>query len=462
MSFIQRHGERFDRLAARIIPDPFVLVLGLTMVVFVVALLFGEKFEGVTHGERVGLLASGWFEALYRVGLMQFAMQMCIVLVTGHALATSPPVQRVIGLICGRARSAKGAVVLVILSSCLASLLQWALGVIVGALMAREMGKALGRAKIPVHYPLLGAAGYAGFMVWHGGLSGSAPLKVAEKGHFLEAKIGVIPISETIFSAMNVSITLSMIVTLVALCWWLMPDDPSRMTAFDSGQEPNQGEEVAASERVRGKKGVVQWLERGRFFSLASALLIGAWGVWWFASKGVAGVNLNTINVMFLGLGLGLHRSVRDYVDAVGEGVRSCGGVILQFPFYFGVLGLLTTSGLVAQWSNWMVSWSGAESFGVVTFLSAGFVNVLVPSGGGQWAVQGPLVVEGANKLGLDVGRVILAMSYGDAWTNLMQPFWALPLLGIMKLEARQIMGYTMLMMCVTGPLIALQLYLWS
>lgn len=461
MSRVQDYGERFNSAATRFIPDPFVLVLALTMIVFVVALLFGAKFEGVAYASRVTMLASGWFESLYNTGLMQFAMQMCIVLTTGHALALSPPVQRLIEALCRRATSARGAVVIVVLSSCLASLLQWGLGVIVGALMAREMGKALGREGIAVHYPLLGAAGYAGFMVWHGGLSGSAPLKVAEPGHFLAEQIGVIPITETIFGAMNVSITLSMIVTLVALCWWLMPADPSRMRVYEecAGEERGAATQEPEGERVEG---LVGWFERGRGFSLMSASLIGAWCVWWFSREGLSGVNLNTINVAFLGLGLGMHRSVRAYVKAVGEGVRGCAGVVLQFPFYFGILGLLSTAGLVEQWSSWLVSWSGPKSFGVVTFLSAGFVNVLVPSGGGQWAVQGPLIVDGASKLGLDVGRVILAMSYGDAWTNLMQPFWALPLLGIMRLEARDIMGYTVLMMVVTGVVIAAQLYLWA
>ena len=458
MSRMRAFGDRFSALASRWMPDPFVLVLLLSLVVCVVALVMGRNLEGMAFSERVSHLATGWFDSLYKVGLMRFAMQMCIVLVTGHALALAPPVQRAIGVVCRRAKSARAAVVIVVLASCFASLLQWGLGVIVGALMAREMGKYLKREGIVVHYPLLGAAGYAGFLVWHGGLSGSAPLKVAEKGHFLEEAIGVIPVTETIFSMMNVSITLSMIVVLVGACWWMMPRDESQMVEF-----PDEPERDVRDEEVHSSRGgVVQWLERGRVFSKGVALLLCAWCVWWFGKKGLAGMNLNTINLTFLASGLLLHRSARDYVDAVGEGVRGCAGVILQFPFYFGVLGLLTSSGLITQLSEWMVSMSGPGSFGVMTFLAAGFVNLMVPSGGGQWAVQGPLMVEGARQLGLEMPQVILAMSYGDAWTNLLQPFWALPLLGIMRLEARDIIGYTALLMCLTGPVIMAWLYVWA
>ncbi len=457
---IQGLGERFAKVFGRIIPDPFVLVLVLTVGTLAAGFFFGGRVAELSASERLVALAEGWFRELYSVGLMRFAMQMCIVLVTGHALALSPPVQKVIAVLCHQARGARSAVVLVVLTSCFASLLQWGLGVIVGAFMAREMGKRLKREGVAVHYPLLGAAGYSGFMVWHGGLSGSAPLKVAEKGHFLVESTGVIPITETIFSPLNLVVTGATVSVLVVVFAWMMPRESDRMIEY-AGDVEGDASWFVEDEPKEGMS-FVQRIERSAWFSRAMASVLGVWAVWWFVREGLGGVNLNTINVVFLALGLMWHRSTRAYVHAIQDGVRGCAGVILQFPFYFGVLGLLKSSGLIEQISAQMVAWSGAKSFGVMTFLSAGFVNFLVPSGGGQWAVQGPLMVEGAKQLGLEMPAVIMAMSYGDAWTNLLQPFWALPLLGIMGLEARDILGYTAVVLCVTGPLIMVCLWLFA
>ena len=408
---------------------------------------------------------------------MKFALQMCIVLITGHALALSRPVQTVIGRICERVRTPGSAVVVVAVASSLASLLQWGLGVIVGAFMAREMGKHFARRDQPVHYPLLGAAGYAGFMVWHGGLSGSAPLKVAEPKHFLVDQIGVIPITETVFGGLNIAVTLSLVVVIAASLWALMPEDADDMVGYEG---PIEGagspalEAPAAGGLEQGR--VVAALERSRGVNVALALALGAGCLMYFVGLGRAevasasagadaqaqafvrgalgGLNLDTVNLIFLTLGLGLHRSPTSYVAAVADGARGCAGIILQFPFYFGILGLIKVSGLISQIAAWFVSISGPTSFPVLTFLSAGAVNLLVPSGGGQWAVQGPVMLEAVEQLGVSPHKVIMAMSYGDAWTNMLQPFWALPLLGIMGMSARDIIGYTGFVLLVTGPII--------
>jgi short-chain fatty acids transporter len=193
------------------------------------------------------------------------------------------------------------------------------------------------------------------------------------------------------------------------------------------------------------------WWSRG-----FGAALCG-WVVWSLAGGGAVW-GLDTINLSFLGLGLLLHRSAGAYMAAVGEGVRGCAGIILQFPLYFGIVGVLKASGLAGQLAGWFAQVSSAGTLAVWTFLSAGLMNMLIPSGGGQWAVQGPVMMEAAARLGVAPERVVMALAYGDAWTNMLQPFWALPLLGIMGLEARQIVGYTAVVMVLTGPLIGLGL----
>jgi short-chain fatty acids transporter len=445
-------GKTLSRWSERFVPSPFVLALVLTVLTFVLAVVFGHEVAGQPYAARIGEVASGWYSGFYGSAGLTFALQMCIVLVTGHALAISGPVRRGIERVATMAGSPKAAALLVALVACLASLVQWGLGAIVGAFMAREVGRVFEQTGREVHYPLLGAAGYAGFLVWHGGFSGSAPLKVAEEGHFVADIIGVVPISQTLLSPTNLVITGAMLVTIPALFYGLMPTDRSEMEPPDLGEENSEKEE--AGRRDRDAHPVVELLEQTRFLNVALGGLLLGYLVYYFATEGVAGWQLNSINLLFLALGILVYPSPRSYVRAFTEGVQSAAGIVLQFPFYFGILGLLKASGLIEQVAQFFVSISTATTFPIFSFLSAGIVNFFVPSGGGQWAVQGQVMMEAAQKLGVPIDKAIMAFSYGDAWTNMLQPFWALPLLGIMDLEARQIIGYTALVMFVTGPMI--------
>jgi short-chain fatty acids transporter len=444
-------GQVLSRWSERFVPSPFVLALILTVLTFVLAVLFGQEVAGQPYSARIAEVASGWYSGFYGTAGMKFALQMCIVLVTGHALATSGPVRRVIERVATTAGSPKMAALLVALIACLASLVQWGLGAIVGAFMAREVGRVFEQTGREVHYPLLGAAGYAGFLVWHGGFSGSAPLKVAEEGHFVADIIGVVPISQTLLSSTNLVITGTMLVTIPALFYGLMPTDRSDMELPDFDDETS---EDGPDRRDRDAHPVVELLEQTRFLNVAVGGLLLGYLVYHFATEGVAGWQLDSINLLFLALGILVYPTPGSYVEAFTEGVRGAAGIILQFPFYFGILGLLKASGLIEQIAQFFVSISTATTFPIFSFLSAGIVNFFVPSGGGQWAVQGQLMMDAAQQLGVPIDKAILAFSYGDAWTNMLQPFWALPLLGIMNLEARQIIGYTALVMFVTGPLI--------
>ncbi len=452
---IARIGKVLNRWSERYVPDPFVLVLILTLVVAVAAFFGGADVAGMPAGERVEHLASGWFGQFYDTGLMKFAMQMAIVLITGHALAMSAPVRRGISRLAQIASSPGAAVVVVALVACLASLIQWGLGAIAGAFMAREMGRAFAKQGKPVHYPLLGAAGYAGFLVWHGGLSGTAPLAVAQEGHFLEETLGVIPVGETLFSPLNLAVTGMLLVVIPLLFWRLMPGDPDQMRGYDEEEHGTGGE---ISEDLVRREGWVGALEGSRGLNLLVGGAMVMVMVLYFGERGWEGWNLDSINLCFLTLGILFHQSPRSYALAIADGARGAAGIILQFPFYFGILGLLIASGLVAQISTFFLSISTATTYPIWTFLSAGVVNFFVPSGGGQWAVQGPVMMEAVEALGVEPHRALMALSYGDAWTNMLQPFWALPLLGIMGLKARDIIGYTAFVFAVTGPLIVLML----
>ncbi len=457
---IQNLGRLMSRTAGRAMPDPFVLAVLLTVVTLVASVLFGSEVAGLDVGPRLHkVVVEGWFAGLFG-GALKFAFQMVFVLVTGFAVAHSRPVRALIDEVASLPRDAAQASAVVAFVACAAGYIHWGLGAVAGAMLAREIGRSWAAMKRPLHYPVLGAAAYSGLLVWHGGLSGSAPLKAAETKGFLADLTGAVPVEDTLFSGMNIAIVLSLVAVSVGLYYFLTPKAPTPDVWF-------QGElvetEPAAKTPGEGARqfGIVRFLDDSVFIPIVVGCLSGGYLLWSAWTQGLSSLNLDTVNLAFLALGMLLHGSPRRYVAAAAKGARASVGIILQFPLYFGILGMLTASGLVAQLSEAIVGVASETTLPVLTFLSAGLVNLFVPSGGGQWAVQGPVMMKAAASLGADPGKVIIALSHGDAWTNMLQPFWALPLLGIMGLRARDIVGYTTLLCLLTGPVVIFWLLVW-
>jgi len=459
---IRTLGRLFSRFASRWVPDPFTIALLLTLITLGLCALT----TGATPVDLVGnwggrvddgaLLAGnkGFFK------LLTFGMQMCLILVTGHALASSQPVQRIILRLASAPKSAAQAVVLTALTAMLCAFVNWGLGLIVGALTAREVALSARRRGIRLHYPIVGAAGYTGLMVWHGGLSGSAPLKVTQKGEMvriLGEGIDPIPLGATLFSDLNMVVSAALLLFVPLLLVMMLPKGDEDIVEINPDAHPSAAMDTPDA---LGDTTPAERLDRSRLLTLllsAMALLY----LWEYVSLlGIDKVGLNAINLLFLALGLLLHGSPRAYATAVTDATRGCSGIILQFPFYAGIMGMMALSGVVETFAQWISETVSTGSFSTLTFLSAGAVNLFVPSGGGQWAVQGPVVVEAAQNLGVPVGKAIMAFSYGDQWTNMLQPFWALPLLAITGLKAREIIGYTATLMFLSAPIFIICLML--
>lgn len=425
---IERLGAAFAAWAERWVPSPFVLALALTLLTFALAV-------GLTGTSPVEAWA-GWGDGFW--GFLPFAMQMTLILVTGHALAVSPPARRIVRALADLPQGPRSAAALAAFASVSLSLVHWGLGLVVGALLAREIGLSARRRGVLVHYPMVVAGAYAGFLSWHGGLSGSAPLTVATPGHFLEADIGVIPVGRTLGSTGN-----------LLLCGLLLVAVPllSAAMAPRSGGRPAPDSLGGEDEPPSGGTGLERSPVLGVLFGLAGLGLV----VRAFSERGFSALDLNLMNFAFLSLGLLVHGSPESYARAVGEGIRGAAGIVLQFPFYAGILGILTAGGLVDVMSR-VFAGAGKDWYLLSTFLSASLVNLFVPSGGGQWGVQGPIAVHAAQALGVPVERAVMAVAYGDEWTNMLQPFWALALLGVTRLAAKDILGYTTLVMLLTGP----------
>ncbi|WCR11425.1 short-chain fatty acid transporter [Paracoccus stylophorae] len=426
------------RLMESWLPDAFIFVLVLTLLAAIAAL----TTQDVTPIALIAIWGDGFWS------LLQFAMQMLLVLVTGFILASSPPVRKILQWIAGLATSRGSAIILVSLVSLAASWINWGFGPVVGAIFAKELAR-----QIRVDYRLLVAAAYSGFVIWHGGLSGSIPLTIATEGHFTADQIGVLPTSETIFAPWNLVIVIAVVIVVPLVNRLMLPleseqvlVDPAKLD--DNVAPPPVSPYATPAERLENSP-ILMWL-------------IGIPGLIWLATyfAGGGGINLNVVNFLFLFLGIVCHGTPRSLLMALDDAVRGGAGIVIQFPFYAGIMAIMTDTGLAASLSGWFVSISTADSLPFWSFISAGIVNIFVPSGGGQWAVQAPVMLPAAESLGADVAHVVMGVAWGDAWTNLLQPFWALPMLGIAGLKPRDIMGFCVVQLLITGVVIGGLLYL--
>lgn len=428
-------------LMQRWLPDPFIFCAILTFVVFISALCFTK----LSVFDIVGYWSGGFWS------LLAFSMQMALVLVTGHTMASSPFFKRLLENIAGKLRTPKQAIIVVTVVSTIACILNWGFGLVIGAIFAKEIAKKLKG----VDYRLLIASAYTGFLVWHGGLSGSIPLQLASGGEALAKQtLGVIsepiPTSETLFSPMNLYIVIGLLILLPIINMAMYPS-PEEVVTVDPALLHEKEEVVLDSKKMTP----AEKIENGRFVSLALGLMGYAYIVTYLMQNGFA-LNLNIVNFIFLFTGIIFHGTPRRYLNALEEAVRGAGGILLQFPFYAGIMGImvgadLDGNSLAGLMSNFFVNISTPRTFPVFSFLSAGIVNFFVPSGGGQWVVQAPIVMPAGQMIGVSAAKSAMAIAWGDAWTNMVQPFWALPALGIAGLGAKDIMGYCLIVTIISG-----------
>lgn len=436
----------FDRLVQRYLPDAFLFAVILTLLVFVM----GIFMTGSTPIQMVEYWGSGFWD------LLAFSMQMALVVVTGYVLANTQIVKSILKKISMLAKSPIQAIMLVTVIATIASLINYGFGSVVGALMAIQIAK-----RVPsVDYRLLIASAYSGFLVWHGGFSGSTPLLIATEGHFLEEQIGIIKVTETLFSSFNLFIVFVLLVTLPLLNAYLMKTrEKTQITNpvidWDDDEFDKKAEEAATVAETPSDR-----IENSFIISLLIGLLGVSYIVYHFVVNGFD-LNLNIVNLTMLFLGIILHRTPRRFLNSVNDAVKNVGGIIIQFPFYAGIMGMMVASGLSEQLSMMFVNISTEFTFPLFTFISAGIVNFFIPSGGGQWAVQGPIMISAGMELGVSNAKTAMAVAWGDAWTNMIQPFWALPLLAIAGLKVKDIMGFCVIILIYSFFPIAIGLLLF-
>ncbi|MEU3847978.1 TIGR00366 family protein [Micrococcus terreus] len=435
-----------NNVVERFIPSALVFSIVLTFVVAILALILTGT--GPTD------LVLHWGEGL--AGLLSFITQMALILLLGHILANTGPVRRLLAFLGSIPRTPLAAYVFVFVVAAMASLITWGLGLVVGGLLAREVAYQGRERGMHLHFPMLVASGFAGFVVWHMGYSASGPLTAATEGSFLTESLGgrTVPITETVFSSWNMIAAVVTVVVVALALFLVAPRGGDRIVELDvdAREAVGDGQEeiVTPADRV----------DASRIPTLLLGLMLTAYLVLHFVEGGT--LTLDTVNWSFLALILLLVRNPFELIHLTKEAASNVGEILLQFPLYAGILGLMTGSGLIQVFSDAFVAISNPVTFGVLAFLAAGLVNFFVPSGGGQFAVQGPIMLSAGETLGVDPAITIMAVSYGDQWTNMIQPFWAIPLLAIAGLKMRDILGYTTVVLIASGLVFAGTLLLVS
>jgi short-chain fatty acids transporter len=447
-------ANSIEKTFKKLLPSPFTIAVLLTFASMLLAFLF-TRDASLSSIDRSLNILQYWEQGLWNSSLMVFAMQMMLMLVLGHVLALSKPVNKGIEYMTAYCNSTANAAFWVCLLTLCVSLFNWGLGLIFGAVFARKVAENAQRKQWPLHYPIIGACGYSGLMVWHGGISGSAPIKAAESGHLESLMTGLyndnqltelpnlLSFTDTVFSTMNISVSIVLLIVLPSFMYFIAKRSTAKKFNLNIVTIENENPKLEGAEKLDHSKILAGILGASILaYAFYKAVILPE-------TFSLNFISPNFINFTLLGLGILLHGNFSQFLKAIDKAIGGASGILIQFPLYFGIMGIMKHSGMINHLSEFFVSISTETTFPIFTFVSAGIVNIFVPSGGGQWAIQGPIIIEASQQLGLSLAKNVMALAYGDQLTNMLQPFWALPLLGITGLKAKEILPYTLMIMAV-------------
>lgn len=435
--------QRVSTAVQQYLPDPFIIAIGLTVAVFAMAMLI----EGTGPVEAVRL----WGDGLWT--LLSFSMQVTVLLLTGYMLANTPIVQRLLDGMSSRVTDPRAAVALASFIGILGAWVNAGLGMVLGTIIAQRLACHVKG----MHYPLAVAGGYAGFCIYGIGVSGTVPLSIATPGHPLEPLMGVAPLATTVFHPVLLGTSILVAITLplfVALLHPRVTDpvieaDPATLPApagaADTGPRPETFSDRLSHSRAPG------WV-------------MGAIGLSYsvvYVTDGGA-ITFDSINALFLFLCMFLYGRPVAFLKSLRESTPMISAVLVQYPMYAGIMGILAGSGLMATLAGVFVATSSAETLPFFSFVSGGVINVLAPSTGAQWAIQGPVMVEAAQQMGADIAATSMGVAMGDQWTNAIQPLWILPALAISGIKLRDAMVYLLYITVFLGVIYGGAMLLWG
>lgn len=446
-----------NRLVEKYLPSAFLFAIILTIITVILGMTLGKQ--------SLPDMAEHWYSGFWT--FLELAMQLVIVLVTGYALAKAPLVDRMLARFASIPKSQLSALLITMVVSAVLGFVSWGLGFVGGTLVALEVARRLRSAD----FRLLVAAAYAAVIATQPvSLALTAPLLVNTPGHPLEEQIGLIPVTETLFSPTMISVAVFGFIGVILAFIFMAPkaDEvvPFTGAAGTSGDgDDAAGSAVSAEGRVSRAAAslsaeesgnvapvqavtVAERINNSRILSYAIVVLGLFAIVAYFVAQGF-NLELNIINFIFLIVGIALHGGPTKYAECLTDGIPAASGIVLQFPFYAGIIGMMTGAGLIVMIAEWFGSIATEGTFPLFVYISAMIVNIFVPSAGGQWLVQGPVMIEAIGTMDVDPAMVVNAVSVGDMTTNLLQPFFVLPALGLSGLGLKDIWGYCMTAMVV-------------
>lgn len=436
----------FSSIIKKYLPDPFLFAVILTLLTVILGVILQQK----SPMDMIVYWGQGFW------GLLTFAMQMVLILIGGSVVAQAPLIQRFLNRVSNIPKTPRAAIALATFATGVMSYLNWGFGLIGGTLLAKKLAE-----RVPgVHYPLIIAASYTGFSLYAFGISAATPLLIATSGHFLEKQMGIIPISQTIFHPMLLLMTVVLLITLPIVNSMIKPQGTLVIYKTKSSEYSAEQKSRVDAAQPRfgfGRNALYSTEQKSRvsltpaeraenspiFIFIAVALGIAFMGHYFLAKKG--SFDINAINFIFLFLAMILHGTTRNFIDAVQESVKGIGSMVIQFPFYAGIMGMMTSSGLVTTMADWFVAISTPQTLPFWGWISSMLINIFVPSGGGHWAVQGPFMIEAANAMGANLATVSMSVALGNGVQDIIQPMWILPALALSGLGIRDIMGYNVI-----------------
>lgn len=426
----------FVNLMQKYLPNPFTIAWVITLLVFVLAM-------GITGTNPLATIQY-WGNDFF--GILSFAMQMTLLIVSGYAFAVAKPMGRFLRRIARIPNTPKQTILFVGFVSMILYWFNWGLGLIAGALLAREIAII----RQDVDFRAVVAAAWSGIIITHGGLSASIPLLSATPGHLFQKEIGIVPLSQTMFNPQTLFITVTLAIIIPFVCLWLIPKkenmvivDPDKFKDDEDG-ETVQAVHITLSERM----------DHSKLIKYSLAVIGSIYIIYFFATKGFE-LNMNMLIFIFVILGVWLHDDLTSYSNAMVKGATSAGGIILQYPFYAAIMGIMKGSGLVYVISDGLLKLANYHTFEFFCYLSSMVISVFVPSAGGHWVVQAPFMLPAAATLGVEPWKVIMGVAWGESIWNVVCPFWALPLLAIADISIKDLIGFTMLLFFI-GNVVAI------
>lgn len=424
----------FVNLMQKYLPDPFTIAWMISLVVVAMAL-------GITN-TPIMKVVDDWGKGFF--GILAFAMQMTLVIVSGYALAASPIVRKFLRAVAGIPRTPVQTILFIGFASMVLYYLNWGLGLIAGGLLAREAAKL----HPDVDFRLLVAAAFSGIIITHGGMSASVPLLINTKGHFLEKQIGLVPLSQTIFHPQAIFITVTLAVLIPFVLVLMIPKKEDTVLA-----DPSLFEDEQVAVLAPAQKQLADHIDSNPILNYSLGLMGVAYVVNFFIKGGT--LNLNILIFSFIILGILAHGSLINYTKAMSKGAGTAAGIILQYPFYAGIMSIMDGSGLVVWISDLLLKAASYETFELYCYFSSLIISVFVPSAGGHWVVQAPFMLPAAAQLGVEPWKVAMGVAWGESIWNVVCPFWALPLLAIANISIRDLIGFSVLLFII-GNVVAI------